>query len=42
VHLATPDLVGQEGDVLHLLVQRDAVDDLDARLQGAVPGPGGH
>ena len=42
VHLATPDLVGQEGDVLHLLVQRDAVDDLDARLQGAAPSHGGH
>jgi len=38
VHLATPDLVGQEGDVLHLLVQRDAVDDLDTRLNGPVPG----
>ncbi len=42
VHLATPDLVGQEGDVLHLLVQRDVLEDLDARLQGAAPGPGGH
>ena len=42
VHLATPDLVGQEGDVLHLLVQRDAVDELDARLNGPVPGHGGH
>jgi trk system potassium uptake protein TrkA len=42
VHLATPDLVGQEGDVLHVLVQRDAVDDLDARLQAAAPTQGGH
>ena len=42
VHLATPALVGQEGDVLHLMVQREAVDDLDARLQGAAPTHGGH
>jgi trk system potassium uptake protein TrkA len=38
VHLATPDLVGQEGDVLHLLVQRDAVEELDARLTDAALG----
>ena len=42
VHLATPDIVGQEGDVLHLLVRRDAVDDLETRLNAAPPGPGGH
>jgi len=37
VHLATPDMVGQEGDVLHLLVRRDAVEELDTRLN-----EGGH
>lgn len=42
VHLATPDLVGQEGDVLHVLVQREAVDHLEARLNEPVPGSGGH
>ena len=31
--LATPGLVGQEGDVLHLVVQRDAVDVLEDRLK---------
>ena len=38
VHLATPDLVGQEGDVLHILVQRDATDELDGRLRGGHEG----
>ena len=38
VHLATPDLVGQEGDVVHLLVQRDAVDALHERLSGSQTG----
>ena len=38
VHLATPDLVGQEGDVLHVLVHRDALEELDARLNEPVPG----
>lgn len=38
VHLATPDLVGQEGDVLHLLVQRDAAEELDGRLQAGHDG----
>ncbi|MBA3653127.1 MAG: TrkA family potassium uptake protein [Actinobacteria bacterium] len=42
VHLATPDLVGQEGDVLHLLAQRDAVEELDARVHSPVPSQGGH
>jgi len=32
--LAGPDLVGQEGDVLHLTVVKDAIDDLEARLAG--------
>jgi trk system potassium uptake protein TrkA len=38
VHLATPDLVGQEGDVLHVLVHREALEELDARLNDPVPG----
>lgn len=32
--LATPDLVGQEGDVLRIAVQNDAMDDLLQRLDG--------
>ncbi|MDQ3757315.1 MAG: TrkA family potassium uptake protein [Actinomycetota bacterium] len=32
--LAGPDLVGQEGDILHLTVTKDAVDELEARLAG--------
>lgn len=32
--LAGPDLVGQEGDVLHLTVVKDALDELEARLAG--------
>ena len=38
VHLATPDLVGQEGDVLHVLVHREALEELDTRLNEPVPG----
>jgi trk/ktr system potassium uptake protein len=38
VHLATPDLVGQEGDVLHILVQRDAAEELEGRLQAGHDG----
>jgi trk system potassium uptake protein TrkA len=30
--LASPELVGQEGDILHIVVHHDAVDDLEARL----------
>jgi trk system potassium uptake protein TrkA len=30
--LATPGLVGQEGDILHLVVRADAVDELEGRL----------
>ena len=38
--LAAEDLIGQEGDVLHLMVQRDAMPELDALLDH---GPeGGH
>ncbi|MGH9064759.1 MAG: potassium channel family protein [Acidimicrobiales bacterium] len=36
--LPTPDLVGQEGDRLHLVVRKDALDDLDRIL---AEGPGG-
>ena len=32
--LAGPDLVGQEGDILHLTVVKDALDELEARLAG--------
>src|SRR5690606_4691181 len=32
--LATRGLVGQEGDILHVLVRVDAVDDLDALIDG--------
>ena len=35
--LVTPTLVGQEGDILHLAVRTDAVEELRARL-----GEGGH
>jgi trk system potassium uptake protein TrkA len=38
--LATDDVIGQEGDVLHLMVQRDAITELNALLDH---GPeGGH
>jgi trk system potassium uptake protein TrkA len=30
--LASPELVGQEGDILHIAVHQHAVDDLEARL----------
>jgi trk system potassium uptake protein TrkA len=33
VRLAGPDVVGQEGDVLHVLVMKDAFDELDDRLR---------
>ncbi|MGH9102835.1 MAG: potassium channel family protein [Acidimicrobiales bacterium] len=36
--LARPGLIGQEGDVLHLAVRKDAVDDLNRRLVGGA-GP---
>jgi trk system potassium uptake protein len=38
--LATPELVGQEGDVLLLAVRAGAVEELDSRLK--VEAPGGH
>jgi trk system potassium uptake protein TrkA len=37
--LPRPDLVGQEGDVLHILARRDAMEDLETKL---VDGGGGH
>lgn len=33
VRMAGPDLVGQEGDVLHVIVMKDAFDELDDRLR---------
>ncbi len=35
--LCAPDMVGQEGDVIHLAVRRDAMDALHARLEGTGP-----
>ncbi|HEX2272439.1 MAG TPA: TrkA family potassium uptake protein [Acidimicrobiales bacterium] len=32
--LPAPEAIGQEGDVLHIVVRRDAVDELEQRLQG--------
>ncbi|HEX9968527.1 MAG TPA: TrkA family potassium uptake protein [Acidimicrobiales bacterium] len=32
VRLAGPDLVGQEGDILHVAVMKDAVDEMEERL----------
>ena len=36
--LVTPSLVGQEGDILHLAVRTDAVEELRARLGDASEG----
>src|SRR5438270_12875771 len=33
-----PELVGQEGDILHMMVRRDAQDELDARLTAGPEG----
>lgn len=30
--LSNPDLIGQEGDVLHILIEREALKDFDAKL----------
>ena len=41
--LCAPDMVGQEGDIIHLAVRRDALDALQGRLDGKVepsPTPG--
>ncbi len=37
-HLDAGDLIGQDGDVIHLMVTRDALDRFSARL-GAAPAP---
>ena len=40
--LCAPDMVGQEGDIIHLAVRRDALDALQGRLDGKVePSPTG-
>ena len=38
--LPQPDVVGQEGDVLHLLVRKEAVEQLEERLNGGHEGAG--
>ncbi|MGH9115590.1 MAG: potassium channel family protein [Acidimicrobiales bacterium] len=38
--ISSPNLVGQEGDVVHFAVRTDALDALDAKLAGAGAGPG--
>jgi len=40
--LAGPDLVGQEGDVLHVMVRKEDLEELDARLAEGADGHGGH
>jgi trk system potassium uptake protein TrkA len=41
-HIATPELVGQEGDVLVFIVRRDAMEELDGRLTVATTSGGHH
>lgn len=36
--LSRPDLVGQEGDVLHVMARQDAMEELEARLAGGAEG----
>ena len=36
--IASGDVVGQEGDILHLLVRLDASDEMEARLAGGAEG----
>lgn len=36
--LVGPELVGQEGDILHLVVHREALDEMEARLAGGPEG----
>jgi trk system potassium uptake protein TrkA len=38
IRLVTPDMVGQEGDVLHIAVRKEAMDELDSLLYP----PAGH
>lgn len=40
--MAGPDLVGQEGDVLHVMVAKQDMDALDARLAAGPEDGGGH
>ena len=40
--LAGPEQIGQDGDILHIVVRKDALDELDRKLNVANPGPGGH
>ncbi|MGH9164662.1 MAG: NAD-binding protein, partial [Acidimicrobiales bacterium] len=37
--LAGPDLVGQEGDILHVMVARADLEELERRLSGSEVGP---
>ncbi|MGH3850500.1 MAG: hypothetical protein ACRDRT_12500, partial [Pseudonocardiaceae bacterium] len=36
--LCGPELIGQEGDIVHLALRRDATDDVEARLAGPTDG----
>jgi trk system potassium uptake protein TrkA len=40
--LAGPELVGQEGDILHIMVRKEDMEELDARLAAGAEGHGGH
>ena len=40
--LATPDLVGQDGDVLYLMARKESLDELDSRLIGEGGGGSDH
>jgi len=42
VRLLGPELVAQEGDILHLAVRKDAVDELEAKLNAPGRHTGGH
>jgi trk system potassium uptake protein len=39
--LFSPEILGQEGDLLHLAVHRDAVDELESKLTGSAAASGG-
>jgi trk system potassium uptake protein TrkA len=41
-HLVDGDTVGHEGDTLHVMVYKDALDELDEKLGRADDEPGGH
>jgi trk system potassium uptake protein TrkA len=40
--LAGPELVGQEGDILHIMVRKEDMEELDSRLAAGAEGHGGH